>query len=99
MGDKENIDLLNTMDANIWANEFMRIYGQRLNEIDLDLMRAWFANSIMCGWDHHEWRLKEKIIFRDPELIDVLKMFKDWWFRSPRKFFECDIFIKNQDFK
>lgn len=45
-----------SMDANVWADEFMRIYNKetlRGNHlwIDKDLMRAWFANAIMAGYD------------------------------------------------
>ena len=39
------------MDARAWAQEFMRIFGRRLDEIDDALMVGWFANSIMCGFD------------------------------------------------
>lgn len=39
------------MDAEVWTQEFMRTWGHRMGELDHDLMRAWFANSIMCGWD------------------------------------------------
>lgn len=41
------MNLHDTMDAEVWAKEFIRINGG-----DLDMMRAWFANAIMCGWDH-----------------------------------------------
>ena len=45
------------MDAYTWAKEFMRIWGNRLSEVDISLMHAWFANAIMCGYDHHAQRM------------------------------------------
>lgn len=50
-------DLLQTMDAQAWSKEFWRLWGHRLNEIDRDLMIAWFANAIMTGWDHQWWKV------------------------------------------
>lgn len=47
--------LHSTMDAVIWADEFCKLNPS----IDQDLMRAWFANAIMVGWDHaHQRRLE-----------------------------------------
>lgn len=42
---------LDTMDAKLWAQEFMRLFGERRQEIDEGLMLAWFANAIMRGYD------------------------------------------------
>lgn len=42
-----NINLHSTMDASVWAKEFVRRFGG-----DESLMVAWFANAIMCGYDH-----------------------------------------------
>lgn len=47
----EQNDLLQTMDAKVWADEFMARFGSRKDDIDADLMLAWFANAIMTGWD------------------------------------------------
>lgn len=44
---EKGVDLHVTMDADVWAKEFVRINGG-----DVDLMRAWFANAIMAGYDH-----------------------------------------------
>ena len=49
-------DLLNTMDARVWAAEFMRITEGVADE---SIMLAWFANALMCGWDHHYWQTDE----------------------------------------
>lgn len=52
------VKLYDTMDANIWAHEFNRILVSNGEQpIDVDTMRAWFANAIMCGWDHAHWKL------------------------------------------
>lgn len=52
------------MNADLWAEEFMDIFKNRKEDIDVNLMRTWFASAIMCGWDHHYWstdEYKEKI--------------------------------------
>ena len=43
----ETKDLVESMDAAVWAKEFVRINGG-----DEDVMRGWFANTIMAGYDH-----------------------------------------------
>lgn len=48
--------LLSNMDAVVWAKAFVKIFKEKNLEITEDLMRAWFANAIMIGWDHHAWR-------------------------------------------
>ncbi len=52
----EDINLVRTMDARAWAAEFMRVTGGTVDEPD---MIVWFANAIMCGWDHHYWQSEE----------------------------------------
>ena len=53
-------DRLDTMDAVRWAREFMRLFGQRLHEVDESLMVGWFANAIMRGWDEARWKAKRE---------------------------------------
>jgi hypothetical protein len=48
---REEVNLLSEFNANIWAKEFMHIWGNRLNEVDESLMTSWFANAIMMGYD------------------------------------------------
>jgi hypothetical protein len=45
-------ELLSTMDAKVWADEFMETKA-RLGEKEFDhaMMLAWFANAIMAGFD------------------------------------------------
>ena len=49
MSDATKVDPLATMDAKVWADEFMRLFGDKRHEIDEGLMIAWFANAIMRG--------------------------------------------------
>lgn len=47
-------ELLGSFDADKWAKEFMRVYNGYSADahwVDLDLMRAWFANALMAGHD------------------------------------------------
>ena len=45
-------ELLSTMDAKVWADEFMETKA-RLGEKEFDhaMMLGWFANAIMAGFD------------------------------------------------
>lgn len=70
--------LHSTMDAKVWAEEFMRIFGQKLSEIDEGLMIGWFANAIMCGSDithnrqqKHIDKLKAILLLTDPAVSHV----------------------------
>lgn len=38
--------LHSTTDAQVWAQEFMREFGNRKDDIDEGLMIGWFANAI-----------------------------------------------------
>ena len=54
---EREIKLHSTMDASIWAKEFMKVIrdprdGALLCDIDESFMLSWFANAIMVGWDH-----------------------------------------------
>lgn len=82
----ETKDLLQTMDADKWAKEFIKLNP---DATDLDMMRAWFANAIMTGWDHAHWKLNKKyetllyycsgVISTIPEFSDKPPMdVKDW---------------------
>lgn len=44
-----SLRLQNTTDGQIWAQEFMRLFGDRRDEIDEGLMIGWFANAIETG--------------------------------------------------
>ena len=54
-------ELLQTMDASVWAKEFVRLHGG-----DEGLMLAWFANAIMCGYDHAK-REEEALTVNDKQ--------------------------------
>jgi hypothetical protein len=42
---------LQTFDAQIWAQEFMRLFEHDKNAIDESLMTTWFATALMIGYD------------------------------------------------
>ena len=65
--DNLGMKLHSTMDAVVWAQEFMKINPP----IDEDTMRAWFANSIMCGWDHALQRINKDHLNRLLEAEEV----------------------------
>lgn len=54
------VKLHNTMDARVWAKEFMRLHKKYGWEVDEEMMLGWFANAIMCGYDHYRWRAEER---------------------------------------
>lgn len=43
--DLQAAKLLETNDAMVWAEEFMKNFGDKLDQIDQDLMVGWFANA------------------------------------------------------
>ena len=49
---ERQIDPLQTIDAKLWADEFMAT-KQRLGDAEFDhaMMLSWFANAIMRGYD------------------------------------------------
>jgi hypothetical protein len=50
----EEINLLATTDASVWASEFLKVIKKEGIQLllDEDCLRSWFANAIMCGYDH-----------------------------------------------
>lgn len=77
------VNLNDTMDAMIWADEFMRIFGEKIHQtsgecIDHDLMLSWFANAIMAGFDEATRREQKKVqkllsivLLTDPALSSI----------------------------
>lgn len=47
------VELHGTMDAMVWAKSFC---AGNSPSPGLDIMIGWFANSIMCGYDHATWK-------------------------------------------
>lgn len=41
--------LLNTTDAMVWAEEFMKNFGDKKDQIDVSLMVGWFANAMVTA--------------------------------------------------
>jgi hypothetical protein len=48
--------LLQSFDARDWAAAFMKLFGDRKQDIDESLMQGWFANAIMRGYDEANHR-------------------------------------------
>src|SRR3954466_4103659 len=59
--DQVAIDLLSNADAMLWARTYIEIFGNRKDEIDVDLMLGWFANAIGVGEMAMASRTQEKI--------------------------------------
>ena len=75
---KKEVNLHSTMDAKIWAEEFMKYFYNILFEFDEGVMLSWFANAIMTGYDHSSRRSEEKInklksllLLTDPAVSNV----------------------------
>lgn len=61
---KKEVDLHSTMDAQVWAKEFCRVFKE-IHKFDLDeeWVFGWMANSIMCGYDTANSRNDKKYIY------------------------------------
>jgi hypothetical protein len=58
----EETNLLQTMDAKVWADEFNKVLVSKGEQpYDPGWLIGWFANSIMCGYDHAHWKLNPEI--------------------------------------
>ena len=57
--------LIDCMDAKVWAEAFMQTWGGHVigksDTVDEGLMLAWFANSIMAGFDEASRRQQKHI--------------------------------------
>lgn len=52
--DRTEVKLHETMDASIWADEFNKVLVSRGEQPhDLGWLIGWFANALICGYDHH----------------------------------------------
>ncbi len=52
-------ELLDTCNAKLWAEEFMRLFGERRQDIDEGLMIGWFANAMQAGEHHYRRKCDE----------------------------------------
>lgn len=52
---KSENEVLSTIDAHVWATDYCRLNPGA----DYGTMLAWFANSIMAGYDHAERKARE----------------------------------------
>jgi len=68
-------NLTGEFDAKIWAEEFMKLFGKSLSQIDEGLMLSWFANAIMAGYDKAKREaltaIKQEILGKLPEKKDI----------------------------
>jgi hypothetical protein len=55
------------MDGTEWAKEFMQIYPQ----LDYGTVFGWFANAIMAGYDHANYKNKAVIEGKDKEISEL----------------------------
>ena len=64
------------MDACVWAEEFCK----RNPDADEDLMRGWFANAIMAGYDVASYKKDDEIRRLEAEkaeMLEVLERIRD----------------------
>ena len=48
------------IDGQIWAKEFIKLWGKKKKEIDESLMISWFSNAIMAGYDKGKQKMIEE---------------------------------------
>lgn len=78
-GDLE-INLHNTMDARIWADEFNRVLVSKGEQpYDPGWLIGWFANAIMCGYDH----AKKKDAETRAEAVKIVEAMEDGLLSCP----------------
>jgi hypothetical protein len=53
MPGNDAVKLHETTDAHVWAEEFCRVFGERVPALKgkRDWVQGWFANAIMAGYD------------------------------------------------
>ena len=78
-------ELLSTMDAKVWADEFMETKA-RLGEKEFDhaMMLGWFANAIMAGFDEATRRQQATIADLQGQLRQV-EGERDQWIAANTK--------------
>ena len=76
---ERTIDPLTTMDAKLWADEFMATKA-RLGDKEFDhaMMLAWFANAIMVGYDEGQRRKDADAQATIAALEQRVKELKQW---------------------
>lgn len=62
--DLQAAKLLETTDATVWAEEFMKNFGDKLDQIDFGLMVGWFANAFAA-------QERKGLSWEDPGSIDT----------------------------
>ena len=70
------------MDACVWAEEFCK----RNPDADEDLMRGWFANAIMAGYDVASYKKDDEIRRLEAEKAELLAVLE----MVSSKLYYCD---------
>ena len=65
-----------SIDAKVWAVEFMNLFGEKRDAIDEGLMIGWFANAIMNGFDEATRRERKKLDRAKTALEPFSKVFE-----------------------
>ena len=65
----KQIDLTQEFSGDVWAREFLRINPEEKTGLDLDIMRAWFCNAIMAGYDHAN---RNRPTYSKEELLEMM---------------------------
>lgn len=61
MSEENKSKLPGSMDAVDWAEEWLEIIKKNPSiPTDKATMIGWFANAIMCGWDHRTWAYEKE---------------------------------------
>jgi len=68
--------LSGTADARVWARTFVE-YNERYGPFDEETILGWFANAIMCGWDHHAQSIQHGEPEADPDSLESRRMTHD----------------------
>jgi len=65
-----------SIDAKVWAVEFMNLFGEKREVIDEGLMIAWFASAIMNGFDEATRREQKRLDLAKAALEKLVVMSK-----------------------
>ncbi len=75
----EKSDLVNTFDAQIWAQEWLKTVEKNSSiATDEGTMIAWFATAIMAGYDH----AYREVEHNNPLMMNRHILAAVRWFRS-----------------
>lgn len=79
----EATELLQTTDAEVWADEFMRLFGDRPEVIDKGLMIGWFANA-MAAQEMAGTKKERRLAGLGDDLWSQLEFLRQMWQHGTR---------------